>query len=81
MSRSQLESLPTKRLLARLNRLRQVEESLALSDREPNEYKPSRLIEFKDSPEWIAEYNYLKELLAEREHIPRKNNNLKNDPF
>ena len=73
MSRSQLESLPTKRLLARLNRLPQVEESFALSDRELSEYKPSGFIEFKDSPEWIAEYNCLKELLAEREHIPRKN--------
>lgn len=73
MSRSQLEVLPTKQLLARLNRLRQVEESLALSDREPGEYKPSGFIEFKDSSEWIAEYNCLKELLAAREHIPRKN--------
>lgn len=71
MTQSQLETLSTKRLLARLDRLRQCEESLALSDREPNEYQPSDYIEFKDSPEWIAEYNYLKELLAKREHVSR----------
>jgi hypothetical protein len=81
MSRSQLESLPTKRLLARLNRLREVEESLALSDREAGEYKHSGFIEFKDSPKWIAEYNCLKELLAEREHIPSKNKSSQKRPL
>jgi hypothetical protein len=73
MTRSQLEALPTKRLLARLNRLRRVEESIALSDREPDEHEAPGFIEFKDNPEWIVEYNCLKELLAEREHISRQN--------
>ncbi len=71
MKHSDLEALPTKRLLARLERLHQCEDSLALSDQLENDHKASNLIEFKDSPEWIAEYNCLKEILAEREHNPR----------
>jgi len=71
MTRSQLEKLPTKRLLARLDRLRRCEESLTLSDRAEDECTPSGFIEFKESPEWISEYICLKELLANREHIPR----------
>ena len=70
MNKSDLEALPTKRLLARLKRLHQCEESLDLSDREISEYKPSGFIEFKESPEWIAEYNCLKDILSRREHIP-----------
>lgn len=81
MTRSELEKLPTKRLLARLDRLRRCEESLAFSDRVEDEYTPSGFIEFKDSPEWISEYNCLKELLAEREHIPRSNKRRKNVHF
>ncbi len=73
MSKSDLEALPTKRLLARLKRLHQCEESLALSDREISKYKSSDFIEFKESPEWIAEYNSLKNILSQREHIPSKN--------
>ena len=71
MNRSQLEKLTTKRLLARLDRLQRCEQSMALSDRDADEYMPSGFIEFKDSPEWISEYNCLKELLANREHIAR----------
>lgn len=66
---SELEALTTRQLLARLNRLRQCEESFSLSDRTANEISDS--IEFKDSPEWTAEYNNLKEVLAHREHIPK----------
>ncbi len=73
MSQSDLEALPTQRLLARLKRLHQCEESLALSDREISKYKSSDFIEFKESPEWIAEYNSLKNILSQREHIPSKN--------
>ncbi len=72
MTRSELEALPTKRLLARLKQLHQCEESLTLSDREISEYKSSNFIEFKDSPEWIAEYNCLKDILSQREHILSK---------
>jgi hypothetical protein len=72
MAKSDLETLPTKRLVARLKRLNQCEESLAMSDREISEYEPSGFIEFKDGSEWIAEYNCLKDILSQREHIPSK---------
>ena len=69
--KSELESLPTKRLLARLKRLQQCEESLELSDRDKGNYKASNFIEFKKSENRIAEYNNLKIILAEREHIQK----------
>ena len=72
MTRSQLEKLPTKRLLARLKQLYGCEESLALSDQDISKYESSGFIEFKDSPEWIAEYKFLKDILNHREHIPSK---------
>lgn len=64
-----LDSLSTPRLLARLKRLHQCEESLEKSDRKPREITSTGFIEFKESAEWKAEYDYLKKLLAEREHI------------
>lgn len=73
MTKEQLERLPTKRLLARLNRLHRCEDSFALSDYELDELMPAGFIQFKESPEWISEYNCLKEILAGREHVPRKN--------
>jgi len=72
MNPSDLEALSTKQLLARLTRLHQCEESLALSDRTAESYEASGAIEFKDTPEWVLEFEKLKELLARREHIPRK---------
>lgn len=72
LSKNNLKVLPTKRLLARLKQLHQCEESLILSDRYINDNKPSEYIEFKDSSEWIAEYNNLKEILSHREHIQSK---------
>lgn len=72
ISEKKMEALSTKRLLARLKILQQCEQSLALSDRELNKYIPSEFIEFKESPEWIAEYNSLKEVLSKREHIESK---------
>ena len=71
MTRSELEALSTKQLLARLKRLLQCEESLALSDRAAQDYEASGAIEFKDSPEWVAAYHGVKEVLAQREHIPK----------
>ena len=73
MSRSDLEALSTNRLLARLKRLLLCEESLELSDQNVENYQESDFIEFKDSPKWIKEYNNLKEILAQREHIPKDN--------
>lgn len=70
MNRSELESLPTERLLSRLKQLQKCENSALLSDRE--NYKPSEFIEFKDTEIWRTEYDKLKEILGSREHIPRK---------
>ena len=72
LTKSELEKLPTKRLLARLKQLHSCEESLVLSDQDISTYKPSGFIEFKDSPEWIIEYKCLKDILSHREHIPSK---------
>jgi len=69
MSLAALEVLSTKQLLARFRRLRQCEESLALSDRTRND--PSGCIEFKQSPEWAAAYEQVKQILSRREHIPK----------
>ena len=71
MKLSDLDALPTKRLLARLKRLHQCEESLALSDKDINNYAASDLIEFKESSNWNTEYNNLKEILSQREHIQK----------
>lgn len=69
MELNKLDGLPTPRLLARLKRLHQCEESPEKSDRDPDEITQPGIIEFKDSAEWKTEYAYLKALLAEREHI------------
>ncbi len=70
-SLAELESWPTKQLLGRLKRLHQCEQSIALSDRATDDHEASGSIEFKDSAEWIAAYDQLKQVLASREHIPR----------
>jgi hypothetical protein len=66
---AELEALPTKQLLARLTRLHQCEQSLALSDQDSNDYDTSGSIEFKESAEWTTAYDQLKRVLARREHI------------
>ncbi|HSE25416.1 MAG TPA: hypothetical protein VLB68_27380 [Pyrinomonadaceae bacterium] len=71
MKRIDLEGLSTKRLVARLSSLQRCEESLALSDRNPESYQASNAIEFKDSPEWLNEYTKIKEVLADREHVSK----------
>jgi hypothetical protein len=71
MTLNELELLSTKQLLSRLKHLRQCEDSLDASDREGDERISDGSIEFKDNPEWTAEYNRLKTVLALREHIPK----------
>ena len=66
----ELEALPTKRLLARLRRLHECEESLALSDRDVAD--DSGCIEFKQSPEWVSAFRDVKKVLSHREHVPKK---------
>jgi len=71
MAMAELEALPTKRLLARLRRLHECEESLALSDRDLPD--TSGAIEFKQSPEWVTAYQNVKQILSRREHVVRRN--------
>ncbi len=66
----ELEMLSTKQLLVRLKQLHQCEESLDLSDRDVAD--DSGCIEFKQSSEWIVAMRDLKQVLAHREHVPRK---------
>ncbi len=70
IEKEQLESFPTKRLLARLKSLHQCEESFDLSDRDESErLLKVDYIEFKESPEWQKEVEKVKEILNKREHI------------
>jgi hypothetical protein len=69
LSLTEIEALSTKQLLARLKRLHECEESLALSDRQAASGDGS--IEFKQSPEWDSEYQNVKTTLAHREHVKR----------
>lgn len=70
IEKEQLESIPTKRLLARLKSLHQCEISFELSDREESERGLNvGQIEFKESEEWQKEYENIKEILSKREHI------------
>jgi len=66
----ELEALSTKQLLARLRRLHECEESLALSDRDVADDLGG--IEFKQSQEWIAAFQDVKQVLSRREHVPKK---------
>jgi hypothetical protein len=70
--RQDLESMPTKMLLARLDRLRFCEESAATSDLSKDEVGDVSGILFKDSAEWRQAYDDVKQVLATREHIPRR---------
>ena len=72
MSVEELETYPTKRLLARLKSLHQCEASFELSDRDESERSINTgIIEFKESTEWKTEYRKLKEILKNRGHIPK----------
>jgi hypothetical protein len=68
-----LDALPTKRLLAHLQRLRTCEESIGLSDGPPfgSDYRPEEFIYFKDDPRWTQQCAELKRILAHREHVPK----------
>jgi hypothetical protein len=66
----ELEKLSTKQLLARLKQLHQCEQTLSFSDREGGD-KHSGAIGFKDSSEWVSAYHQVKDILANREHVPK----------
>lgn len=76
LSDNELTVMSTRQLLARLKRLHQCEQSLESSDRDSNEMSLSDVIEFKESRQWQSAYQQLKELLAQREHLPRKKSRL-----
>ena len=69
MLRVELEALSTRRLLARLQRLRECEESLAVSDQTTR--SESGTIEFKQTQEWVQAFQDVKQVLSRREHVPK----------
>lgn len=69
IAKEKLESLSTKRLLARLKSLHQCEQSFELSDKDESERLLNDGIEFKESSEWQSEYENVKEILSKREHV------------
>ena len=69
LSPEELEMLPTRQLLARLERLRQCEESASLSD--ANQFPNLPGVLFKDTEEWAASYEQVKSVLARGEHLPK----------
>ena len=70
MSLMELERLPTRALIGRLNRLRWCEESSALSDMTAEEIElVSDKIVFKNTVIWSKAYDDVKGVLATREHV------------
>lgn len=72
LDRAALEAMHTGSLLSRLRKLLACEESREASDRpdETTDRAPGRVIEFKQTAEWIEAHRELKEVLAHREHLP-----------
>ena len=69
-TREEVEAMPTKALLARLERLHRCEESPSDSDLSPLEVPDDVGILFKNQPAWAIAYQEVKEVLATREHVP-----------
>lgn len=67
-----LDAMHTGSLLTRLRELLKCEESFLLSDRWEHGVLPasSGFIEFKDTDEWRAAHQELKNILSRREHLP-----------
>ena len=63
--------MPTRALLARLQRLRECEESADRSDLDRIEIAAATGIVFKADPLWSEAYAQLKAVLTAREHVPR----------
>ena len=73
MSREALEALPTRALLARLERLRWCEAERDRSDLSEAEIESARhLILFKEDAAWRSAYADVKAVLADREHVEGK---------
>ena len=71
ISREQLEAMPTRSLLGRLQRLRECEESADRSDLDSVELGALTGINFKADPLWSVAYDQVKTILNAREHVPR----------
>jgi hypothetical protein len=71
MSLEKLEGMPTRALLARLQRLRECEESADRSDLDSAEIAAATGIVFKADPSWSQAYDQVKAVLATRDHVPR----------
>ena len=70
IDRDELKHLPTKALLARLDKLRRCEDSQEGSDMTADEVAAVEGILFKESPEWREAYEAVKAALSTREHVP-----------
>jgi len=74
LDRNTLDSMHTGSLLSRLNALRELQQSFEMSDwseEETRAVEAAGLIAFKDSLIWREAYAMLKEVLSDREHMPR----------
>ena len=71
VTREQLEAMPTRSLLGRLQRLRECEESVDRSDLDSAEIAALTGINFKADRLWSEAYDQVKTILETREHVPR----------
>ena len=67
---AELEAMHTGSLMSHRKALLKCDESFELSDK--TACSSSGLIEFTDTPEWKQDYHQLKEVLADRKHVPNK---------
>jgi hypothetical protein len=71
LSKEKLKAMPTRALLARLQRLRECEESADRSDLDSGEIAGATGIIFKVDPLWSEARDQVKAILKTREHVPR----------
>lgn len=72
LSVAALDAMPTRGLLARLERLRFCEQTAVHSDLTAAEIAGCPGILFKASAEWRTAHADVKAVLARREHVPRR---------
>ncbi|MDA7598137.1 hypothetical protein N8813_04350 [bacterium] len=72
--RTSLEAMHTGSLLSHMRKLQACEESFSASDRHgyeaPLDPLATEFIEFKDCDEWREAHLLVKDILAQREHLP-----------
>lgn len=72
VNRESLEKMGTKRLLSRLKALRRCIDSLGCTEFTEEQAADVEGILFKESDEWKTAFRDVKDVLATREHIPRR---------